>query len=53
MTQNQPQYQKMYFLLFNAITEALSDLEQQNIGLAKDRLIHAQLHAEAIYVQEE
>jgi len=46
-------YQGMYALLFNAITEALSDLEQQNIGLARERLIHAQLRTEAIYMEDE
>ena len=44
-------YREMYSLLFNAITDALNDLEQQNFGLAKERLMHAQLHAEALYTE--
>ena len=46
-------YQEMYALLFNAITEALADLEMQNVGLARERLIRAQLRTEAMYMEEE
>ena len=46
-------YREMYSLLFNAITDALNDLEQQNFGRAKERLMHAQLHAEALYSEAE
>ena len=37
-----PDYEKMYHLLFNAITDALEQIEQQNLGIAKDQLISAQ-----------
>ena len=37
-----PDYEKMYHLLFNAITDALEQIEQQNFGSAKDLLIAAQ-----------
>ena len=36
------EYKKMYLLLFNAITDALEQMEQQNYGTAKDLLIAAQ-----------
>ena len=39
-------YDKMYSLLFNAITDALEKLEKQNLGDAKDILISAQQKAE-------
>ena len=34
-------YEKMYSTLFNAITDALEQIEQQNFGSAKDLLIAA------------
>ena len=37
-----PDYEKMYHLLFNAITDALTQLEAQNYGDVKDALISAQ-----------
>lgn len=46
-------YDKMYSLLFNAITDALEQIEQQNFGSAKDILIAAQQKAEEIYITAE
>ena len=46
-------YDKMYSLLFNAITDALEQIEQQNFGSAKDLLIAAQQKAEEIYITAE
>ena len=46
-----PDYQKLYTLLFNAITDALEDLEQLNIGAAKDDLMSAQQQAEECYIE--
>ena len=43
-------YQKMYYLLFNAITDALEQLDAQNYGEAKKSLISAQQKAEEIYI---
>ena len=40
-------YQKMYTTLFNAITDALEQMESQNFGTAKETLITAQQEAEA------
>ena len=48
-----PDYEKMYHLLFNAITDALEQIEQQNFGSAKDLLIAAQHEAEEIYMSAE
>ena len=48
-----PDYEKMYHLLFNAITDALEQIEQQNFGSAKDLLIAAQQEAEEIYMSAE
>ena len=46
-------YEKLYHLLFNAITDALEQMEQQNYGTAKDLLITAQQKAEEIYMSAE
>lgn len=46
-------YDKMYSLLFNAITDALEQIEQQNFGSAKELLISAQQQAEEIYITAE
>jgi len=43
-------YQKMYSTLFNAITDALAQIENQNYGDAKDILISAQQKAEELYI---
>ena len=50
---NMANYNKMYSLLFNAITDALEKLEKQNLGDAKDILISAQQKAEEIYITAE
>ncbi len=43
-------YQKMYSTLFNAITDALEQMDAQNYGEAKKTLISAQQKAEEIYI---
>ena len=43
-------YQKIYTTLFNANTDALSQIETQNYGDAKEILISAQQKAEEIYI---
>ena len=48
-----PDYQKLYTLLFNAVTDAVEDLRQLNIGAAKERLIAAQQQTEELYIAEE
>ena len=44
-------YEKMYHLLFNAITDALEQMEKQNLGSAKDLLTTAQQKDEEIYME--
>ena len=44
-------YQKMYTMLFNAITDALEQMEKQNLGSAKDLLTTAQQKTEEIYME--
>lgn len=46
-------YQKMYVTLFNAVSNALEDLDKLNISAAKERLKQAQLHTEELYVSQE
>ena len=43
-------YQKMYLTLFNAITDALAQIEKQNYGDAESALIAAQQKAEEMYI---
>ena len=47
------EYKKLYHLLFNAITDALEQMESQNYGDAKATLIAAQQKAEEIYITAE
>ncbi len=42
-----------YSLLFNAVTDALEQLDRQNIISARDILIRAQQDAEEAYLSEE
>lgn len=46
-------YEKLYHLLFNAITDALKQMESQNFGTAKETLITAQQEAEELYISAE
>lgn len=46
-------YKALYHLLFNACTDALEELDAQNFGLARARLIAAQQEAEDFYVTHE
>lgn len=46
-----PDYQKLYSILFNAITDTLEDLRKQNYGMASERLMHAQLTTETLYTE--
>ena len=48
-----PDYEKMYHLLFNAITDALEQMEKQNYGTTKETLIAAQQKAEELYITAE
>lgn len=46
-------YKKMYFRLFNAITDALGALEKGNIWDAKRLLMEAQCATEEMYISAE
>ena len=46
-------YSKLYYTLFNAITDALEQIEQQNIETARALLIAAQQKTEEMYITEE
>lgn len=48
-----PDYKKMYTLMFNAATDAMEQLEQQNFEKAKELLVLAQQQAEEIYMDED
>ena len=48
-----PDYKKLYFMLFAAMADAVENLEQENYGAAKQRLISAQQKAEESYIEEE
>ena len=46
-------YQKMYAILFNAITDAVALLEQFQPGDARTRLIRVQQAAEEVYLSDD
>ena len=46
-------YQPLYLHLFNAITDALTQLEQHDCKLAMQTLTHAQIKTEAMYLDQE
>ena len=46
-------YKKMYYLLFNAVTDALEDLVNQDNTAAWVRLVKAQREAEEAYLSAE
>lgn len=48
-----PDFEAMYFQLFNAMTGILTQLEQQKYGQAKQLLITAQQQAEQQYLDAE
>ena len=46
-------FERMYFLLFNAVTDALELLEEEKPRQASELLRRAQLDAEEIYIETE
>ncbi|MBQ8831232.1 MAG: hypothetical protein IJ017_06505 [Oscillospiraceae bacterium] len=48
-----PDYQKLYTMLFNSITDALKMLDRLDILTAKEVLIEAQQKAEEEYIDGE
>lgn len=45
-------YQRLYTCLFNALTDALEAMENQNFGTAKSILVRAQQDAEEMYLED-
>jgi len=43
-------YQSLYHIMFNAVTDALSAMQNQNYGIAAEILIRAQIRAEETYL---
>ena len=48
-----PNFETIYFGLFNAMTDALTAMEARNYGAARDILIAAQQKAEDAYIDED
>ena len=46
-------YQKMYYTLFNAMTDALRAMEEHNYGIAQQIMERAQQQAEEIFLDTE
>ena len=44
-------YKKLYYTLFNRITDALEELEQRDYGQAAETLKSAQLETEELYIE--
>lgn len=43
-------YKKIYFMLFNSITDALTELEKKNYGLVQEILRKGQMEGEERYI---
>ena len=46
-------YQKLYHILFNAVTDSLENMAEQNFGQASDCLRQAQQTCEKLYMDGE
>ena len=46
-------YKELYSILFNAITDAIEQLGNENYGTAKELLIAAQQKTEDLYINAE
>ena len=44
--------QKPYFLLFNAITDAVEAMDKLNFGQSRELLVRAQQAAEELFLEE-
>ena len=45
-------YEKMYFLLFNTLSDAIESIERFDYGRARELLITAQQQAEEEYIEQ-
>ena len=48
-----PDYQKMYTTLFNAITDAVEEIQGHHDAMAEQILIRAQQETEELYISAE
>lgn len=48
-----PDYKEMYFIIFNAVTDALEAIQKSNIGEATELLCRAQQKTESLYIEAE
>ena len=48
-----PNFEALYFKLFAAVTDAVEHMEEDNYGLARQRLVTAQQEAEEQYISDE
>ena len=48
-----PDYQKLYTMLFNSMTDAVNAIEKDDIESAKRIMMNAQQKAEDMYVESE
>lgn len=49
---NMDEYKAPYLLLFNRVSDAVKQLDEQNYGAAKALLLDAQHEAEALFIEE-
>jgi len=45
-------YERLYQLLFNGVTDAIETIDEQNYGSAKEKLISIQQEAENLYIEQ-
>ena len=45
-------YKKLYFKLFNSISDAIQQIKSRNYGKAEDILKKAQIDSEELYISE-
>jgi hypothetical protein len=48
-----PDYRKLYYLMFNAATDAEKEIDRKNYKKAREILEAAQLKAEQEYIEED
>lgn len=47
------EFKKLYFELFNELSDVIDELEKQNYGFAKEKIMRAQCRAEEAYISAE
>ena len=46
------EYEKLYGILFNVLTDAIEQIDLKNYGAARELLVKAQQQAEEVYISE-